>query len=163
MSAFLGQERELDEYKKVYSTSTYIHVCGVCPPDACLWCSVQMIQLYQRTLSDVSALDKVAFFPMVRLECEQAKGGIAELAEKYLTRLHTSLAEQHLRENQRWVAHCGSVVRGEGTHAASHSTHTHTHTDTHTHTNDTVRLAESSLCLKSFSPEPSLPQRSPMR
>ena len=60
-----------------------------------------MIQLYQTTLSNMSALDKVAFFPMVRLECEQAKSGLTELAEGYLTRLHTSLAEQHIRENQR--------------------------------------------------------------
>ena len=73
----------------------------------CLLCGpvlgplVQMIQLYQTTLSNMSALDKVAFFPMVRLECEQAKGGLTELAEGYLTRLHTSLAEQHIRENQR--------------------------------------------------------------
>ena len=34
-----------------------------------------MIQLYQTTLANMSALDKVAFFPMVHLECEQAKGG----------------------------------------------------------------------------------------
>ena len=72
------------------SEHTYVHI-------------PQMIAAYQSTIGEISGLDKVALFPMARLDCEQANSGLVDKAEGCLTRLHNSLAKYHMTENQRYV------------------------------------------------------------
>ena len=63
----------------------------------------EQIDRFRGVDQEIASLDDVVSFEMFQLECLDIKRGLSSLAQGFVSRLVRRLADDHIKENQRYV------------------------------------------------------------